>query len=64
MWGKETMKGKKFYSVTIQTRQLQSLNEIYNLFYENPSAITNPSVKRKTIKDELFFYMDYLVLAH
>jgi hypothetical protein len=57
MWGKETMRGKIFYSVSIQTRQLLCLNEIYNLFYDKNSS-------KKLIKDELFFYMDYIVLAN
>ena len=65
------MRGKTFYSVSIQTRQLWSLNEIYNLFYDHnlninftiKNVITAGS-RHKFIKDELFFYMDNIALAH
>jgi hypothetical protein len=50
------MRGKLFYSLEFQTRMLKSLNEIYNLFYIKK--------KIKTIKPELFFYLDYIALAH
>lgn len=48
------MRGKLFFNINFQTRQLKSLNEIYNLFYR----------KTKQILPELFHYMDYIVLAH
>ena len=48
-----------FYSVYLQTRQLICLNEIFNLFY-----LTKNDQVIKTVKQELFFYMDYMVLAH
>ena len=59
MAAKTVTRGKIFYSVFLQTRQLACLNEIFNLFYltENDQVI-------KTVKQELFFYMDYMVLAH
>ena len=50
------MRGKLFYSLEFQTRQLKSLNEIYNLFYIE--------LKRKIITPELFHYIDYIALAH
>ena len=53
------MKGKKFFSVSFQTRQLESLNEILDLLYVNKDG---KSIK--TIKPELLLYMDYVVLAH
>jgi hypothetical protein len=45
--------------LSFQTRQLSCLIEIYNLFY---SIIDGKWVK--TIKSDLFFYIDYIVLAH
>jgi len=59
MFAKTITRGKIFYSVYIQTRQLRCLNEIYDLFYSSINGQIN-----KTIKQDLFFYMDYLVLAH
>nr|WUR10597.1 LAGLIDADG endonuclease [Elmerina hispida] len=53
------MRGKKFYSVSFQTRQLDCLNEILNLMY-----IFKEGKYVKTIKAELFLYMNYIVLAH
>ena len=57
--GKNIIRGKIFYSVFLQTRQLACLNEIFNLFY-----LTKYGQVIKTVKQELFFYMDYMVLAH
>ena len=53
------MRGKTFYAWSFQTRQLPCLMEIFNLFYvkENGKLI-------KTIKPDLFFYLDYIALAH
>lgn len=59
MWAKTVTRGKLFYSVVIQTRQLACLNEIYSLFY-----LTINGKVIKTIKQELFFHMDFIVLAH
>jgi len=59
MSAKAITRGKLFYSVYIQTRQLQCLNEIFDLFYLN---INDKIVK--TVKQELFFHMDFIVLAH
>lgn len=56
---KAVTRGKIFYSVYFNTRQLACLNEIFNLFY-----IKNKGQIIKTVKQELFFYMDYQVLAH
>lgn len=56
---KAVTRGKLFHAVYIQTRQLACLNEIFDLFY----LINNGKVI-KTIKEDLFFYMDYIVLAH
>lgn len=50
------MKGKLFCSLEFKTRQLKSLNEIYNLFYLE--------LKSKIITPELFHYIDYIALAH
>lgn len=53
------LRGKTFYSWSFQTRQLPCLMEINNLFYGDAK------VKRiKTIKEDLFFYLDYIALAH
>lgn len=59
MSAKTILRGKIFNSVYLQTRQLESLNEIFNLFY---LTINEKAVK--SVKQELFFYMDYMVLAH
>lgn len=59
MSAKTITRGKIFYSVYLQTRQLACLNEICNLFY-----LANNGKVIKTVKHELFFHMDYLVLAH
>lgn len=57
--GKSKLRGKIFYNLSFQTRQLTCLIEIYNLFY---CVIDGKWVK--TIKYDLFFYIDYVVLAH
>lgn len=68
---KKTIKrGKLFYSLEFQTRQLKSLNEIYNLFYRerlSESLILQTKKEQpkiKTITTELFHYIDYISLAH
>jgi hypothetical protein len=48
-------KGKLFFGITFQTRQLKCLNEIYTILYED---------NKKTIKLILFDYIDYIVLAY
>lgn len=53
------MRGKIFYSLTFQTRQLECLMEIIDLFY-----IFKNNKLEKTIKYDLFFNIDYIVLAH
>lgn len=58
---KNRNRGKTFYSWSFQTRQLSCLMEINNLFYVG----ANVKGKRiKTIKPDLFFYLDYITLAH
>ena len=59
MWAKHLKRGKFFFSLSLQTRQLDCLMEIYNLFY-----IKNKNLIIKTIKPELALYMDYIILAH
>jgi len=59
MGAKTVVRGKILYSVFLQTRQLACLNEIFNLFY-----LSNNDQIIKTVKQELFFYMDYMVLAN
>jgi len=56
---KSIKRGKLFHSWTLQTRQLECLIEIINLFY-----IFVDKKLVKSIKYELIFYMDYLVLSH
>ena len=60
--GKNIIRGKIFYSISFQTRQLESFNLLFNLLY-----IFTPMNHKinyvKTIKTDLFFYMDYIVLA-
>lgn len=55
---KQILRGKTFYSWSFQTRQLPCMMEIYNLLY-----IKN-KLNIKTIKSDLFFYLDYIALAH
>jgi len=57
--GKSKLRGKIFYNLSFQYRQLDCLNEICNLFYLNVDGKII-----KTIKYDLFFYIDYIVLAH
>ena len=57
--GSNFMRGKKFFSVSFQTRQLDCLNEILNLMYEFKEG-----KYVKTIKPELILYMDYIIFAH
>jgi LAGLIDADG DNA endonuclease family len=56
IYNQKFMRGKLCYSLQFQTRQLKSLNEIYNLFYIE--------IKRKIISPELYHYIDYIALAH
>ena len=53
------LRGKKFFSVSFQTRQLECLKEILDILY-----IYKKGKYIKTIKPELFQYMDFIVLAH
>jgi len=56
-WLTKTIKrGKLFYALEFQTRQLRCIIEIYTLFYYES--------KIKVIKPELYDYLDYLALAH
>lgn len=55
-FGKSKLRGKRFYNLSFQSRQLESLIEIYNLFYSDS--------RTKIIKPELFEYLDYLSIAH
>jgi len=59
MLASNIMRGKLFYSVYIQTRQLACLMELFHLFYIQVGGLW-----KKVIKPELFFYMDYIVLAY
>ena len=52
---KTILRGKTFFSLEFYTRQLKCLNEIYNLFY---------SSNKKVIKEDLIYYMNYIILAH
>ena len=57
--GKSYIRGKLFLSISFQTRQLECFNEVFNLFYKFKEG-----KYVKTIKPELFLYMDYIGLAH
>lgn len=59
MFGSSILRGKIIYNLTLQTRQLACLMEIFYLFY-----IVVDKKPIKVIKEDLFFYMDYIVLAH
>jgi len=57
-YSKQTIKRNKlFFSVEFQTRQLKTLNEIYNIFYINNSKVKN-------INQDLYHYVDYICIAH
>lgn len=65
------LRGKVFYSIQFETRQLSCLLEIYNLLYETstppPTSRGGASEKKaskKTINLELVHHLDYLALAH
>ena len=56
-WSTKTKKrGKLFFGLEFQTRQLKCFHEIYYLFYSEE--------KVKNIKWELFHYLDYVAIAH
>lgn len=59
MFSNSTLRGKNFGVLTIQTRQLVCLVELFNLFY-----ISKKGFWVKSIKLDLFFFMDYIVLAY
>jgi hypothetical protein len=74
---KNIKRGKLFFSIEINTRQLNSLMEVYNLFYIDPapSALqmgmdhplgkaSGDDPKKKIIKAELFDYLDYISIAY
>lgn len=69
MFGSSILRGQIFYNLTLQTRQLACLMEIFHLFYIVAPALDQTGTKVdkkpiKVIKEDLFFYMDYIVLAH
>jgi hypothetical protein len=57
--GRALKRGKLFFNITLQTRQLDCLIEIFNLFY-----VIKDGQLTKTVKPELLFHVDYVVLAH
>lgn len=52
---KRTFRNKNFYTLVFKTRQLNCFNEYHNLFYHN---------NKKIIRTDLFFYFDFISLAH
>jgi hypothetical protein len=56
--GLSKMRNKLFYSLTIYTRQLSCLTEIFHLFYK-----LDGKKYIRGINGDLFNYMDYIVLA-
>jgi hypothetical protein len=59
--GKSTLRGKVFYDVSFQTRQLECLNELHGLFYLHDSVTLQ---YKKVITDRLYDYFTYATLAH
>lgn len=60
LYNSKTIKrGKKFYGLNFQTRQLECLIEVFNLFY-----VVVKGKPIKTVKPDLIHYMDYIALAH
>jgi hypothetical protein len=49
-----------------ETRQLDCLNEIYNLLYKSQQSFgkNTKNINIKCVKLELFEYLDYIALAH
>lgn len=54
---KNIKRGKLFYSVQFTLRKLKNMNEIKSIFYYEGS-------NRKSIKEDLLDYIDFVVLAH
>lgn len=54
---KRKFKNKLFFSLAFRTRQLNCLNEIWQLFYD-------PKTNKKVIRLELYHYIDYVALAY
>lgn len=59
VFGDWFISGKIFYIVYLQTIQLVCLNEIFDLFY-----LTNKNQITITVKQDLFFLIDFMILAH
>lgn len=57
-------RGKLFFGLQFETRQLDCLNEIYNLFYQSQQSFGKNTKNIKCVKLELFEYLDYIALAH
>ena len=56
-WLTKTWKrGKLFFGLEFNTRQLKSIIQLYVLFYSNS--------KIKIIKPELYDYLDYIAIAY
>ena len=53
---KTTKRGKLFYGIEFNTRQLNCINEIYNFFYDDNNV--------KRIKLELYDYLNYVSIAY
>lgn len=53
---KNFKRGKLFFGIEFNTRQLKCLNEIYTLFYSD--------LNKKNIKAELYDYIDYVAIAY
>lgn len=54
------LRGHSFKAITIQTRQLKNLIPIRSLFFIE----TKKDVFVRTLREDLFFYLDYIALAH
>ena len=59
---KNIKRGKLFYAIEFQTRQLKSLNSVYNLFYIKDKA-KDINIK-KSISLELYHHFNEIVFAH
>lgn len=58
---KNIKRGKLFYNVQFETRQLKCISPIRNLFFIDGNDNNN---NKKIITKELYDYFDYIVLAH
>lgn len=53
-------RGKRFYALTFQSRQLKTFRLVRSLLYKE----TKGKVFQRSIQEDQFYYLDYIALAH